>query len=153
MKPALRLAHGSPLPGGVAPHHPAGLGSRQSTPTSTYERPMPMIDVNAIVHRILAAANNAPDRIAADRAVSKLLVELRDAVKAMQIEAQQLPMMRAWNPEPPSQGEAAFITARRLSARLDEMKLAKRFGDATDVQRVLDITLRELRAAVLGTGQ
>jgi hypothetical protein len=110
-----------------------------------------MIDVNATVHRILAAANNAPDRIAADRAVSKLLAELRDAVKAMQIEAQQLPMMRAWNPEPPSQGEAAFVTARRLSARLDEMKLAKQFGDATDVQRVLDLTLRELREAAIGS--
>jgi hypothetical protein len=109
-----------------------------------------MIDCNSIVRELYAAANEAPNQVEAARAVEPILARLKAELKTPRIEGDAVPMIRTWSPNGPRRGETLLETATRLSFRVDEIALAKRWGDSTDVQRMLDITLGELRDAALG---
>ena len=58
-------------------------------------------------------------------------------------------MIRTWSPAGPRRGEQPTETAARLRARVEEIGLARRYGDAEDVRRMVDITLAELRQVAL----
>ncbi len=109
-----------------------------------------MIDCNATVNELIQAAKEAPNAIEAGRAVEPILARLKETLKTPRVEGDAVPMIRTWSPDGPRRGETPIETATRLSFRVDEIALAKRWGDSSDVQRVLDRTLRELREVALG---
>jgi hypothetical protein len=124
----------------------AGLG-RQLVPRAPGASIV--IDTHATVAGLIQAARSQPDAIRASRAVEPLLASLRSRLAADGPEGGAAPVIRTWSPGGPRLGEPVEQTVARLSFRLDEIALAKRWGDATDVQRMVDLTVGELRQTAL----
>jgi hypothetical protein len=107
-----------------------------------------MIDANSIVSHVLAAAATCDTKAAAADAVRPILTKLRADLSVARTDGPP-PMLRAWSLPPVLADEGASVTAMRLRGRMDEIELARRFGDHSDVQRMLDITIAELSEAAL----
>ena len=112
-----------------------------------------MIDTNGFTMQLVAASRQAPDAITAEQVVANLLADLRVELASPLRPGDPVPMIRTWSPHGPSRGESAAETAVRLRTRMDEIVLAKRWGDATDVQRMIALTLAELRQVALDARQ
>jgi hypothetical protein len=106
-----------------------------------------MLDTQSTVQALFAVAAAAPGPAAADQALSAVLAPVREWMSVRRIQADALVMMRTWSPDSGPLGLQA--AAARLAVRLDEVELARRFGDPADVQRVIDLTLRELRESAV----
>ena len=109
-----------------------------------------MIDPQAVTGGFFAVAAAAPSKTHAARALDPLVASLRERLLAPLGAAEPAPRLRAMELPPLVGGEGPRVLADRLEIRLGELGLAKRFGDATDVQRVADMIVGELREAALG---
>ncbi|MEI6239596.1 MAG: hypothetical protein WCR51_04345 [Planctomycetia bacterium] len=108
------------------------------------------IDCRAVADGFFAAAEAAPSVTHAARALDPLVASLRASLILPRSPADPEPVLRLVSLPPLAGGEGARVLADRLRMRLDEIAMAKRWGDAADVQRVLDVTIGELRQAALG---
>lgn len=107
-----------------------------------------MIAADSIVRHVLAAAATCDTKAAAADAVRPILAKLRADLSVARTDGPP-PMLRAWKLPPVFADEGASATATRLRSRMDEIELARRFGDHSDVQRMLDMTIAELTEAAL----
>lgn len=107
-----------------------------------------MIAANLIVSQVLTAAATCQTKAAAADAVRPILAKLRADLSVARADGPP-PMLRAWVLPPVLADEGASATAMRLRTRMDEIELARRFGDHSDVQRMLDMTIAELTEAAL----
>jgi hypothetical protein len=107
-----------------------------------------MLDAETSVRSIFSAVAGALDGDAARSAISKPLADLRRDLERLTLDA--APRLMTFSPPPACPGEPWTSTARRLQCRLNDIRLAKTYGDAADVRHVVDLTLDEVRAAALG---
>jgi hypothetical protein len=99
--------------------------------------------------QLAAASRGAPDAPTADRAVAAILADLRRQLSAPPPAGEPPPMIRTWSPAGPRRGEHPTETAARLSARIEEIGLARRYGDVVDVRRMIELTIDELRQVAI----
>lgn len=108
-----------------------------------------MIVPRDVVSALFTAAAAAPDSFAAERVIAPMLAGLREGLEAERIEADRPALLRTSSPRPPSPDDGIATAAGRLAARLDDLALARRFGDPGAVRRVIDLIERELRQVAL----
>jgi hypothetical protein len=108
-----------------------------------------MIDCNAIATSFFGAVAAAQSETHAARALDPLATSLRASLMLPTAEAAPAPVMRLIRLPPATGVEGPTAAADRLRLRLDEIALARRFGDASDVARVVALTVAELRQAAM----
>lgn len=110
-----------------------------------------MIDAETIAQGFFTAAAAARSRTDAARALDALGAALRASLHRPSPAGAPAPRMRlvALPPLTPEAGPAA--AAERLRLRADEVRLAMQFGTGADVDRVIGLTVAELRQAALGS--
>ena len=109
-----------------------------------------MIDYEATAAAFFKAAAGADTMTDAARAIDQIAARLRADLLAPaaagdtppRLRLVELPLLVAYGPE---------AAADRLRLRLDELALAKRFGDASDVQRMVGLIVDELRHAAVAS--
>lgn len=106
-----------------------------------------MIDCNAIATSFFGAVATAQTETHAARALDPLMANLRASLMAAPAHAAPPPVMRMVALPRVMGHEGPAAAAERLRLRLDEIELARRFGDAADVARVVGIAIDELRTA------
>lgn len=110
-----------------------------------------MMNNAAVVAGFFGAAASAPSVTHAARALDPLAASLRSNLLAPEADATPVPMLRAMTFPALTGGEGPGDMADRLRLRLDELRLAKRFGDAADVARMADLIVSELRQAAIAS--
>lgn len=110
---------------------------------------MQPIDCEAVVAGWMAAAATAESKTHAARAIDPLEDALRARLLTPRQPDEPVPMLRLIAHPPLKGSEPQPMLAQRLRLRLDELGLAKAFGDATDVQAMVGTILSELRQAAL----
>jgi hypothetical protein len=108
-----------------------------------------MIDCQAVTAGFFAAAAAAPTRTHAARALDPLAATLQAKLATIGTDAGPAGLLRAVEHPPLTGRETEEQIADRLRLRLDELALARRFGDALDVQRMTSLAVNELRQAAL----
>lgn len=112
-----------------------------------------MLVPEMIVRELFAAADKCDgQRTAIANAVRPMLAKLRLDLACGQPNGPP-PMMRACMVPPVLAGEAMGATVARLRIRMDEIELARRFGDEIDVRRMLNLTIDELNEAAAVSGK
>lgn len=108
-----------------------------------------MIDCQAVISGFFAAAAAATSKTAAARALDPLAASLRADLLLPAGAGSPAPMLRAVALPRLTGREGPEAVAARLRLRLDELALAKRFGDADDVRRMVDVAIGEIRQAAV----
>ena len=83
------------------------------------------------------------------RAIDPIAARLRADLLTTVSAADASPRLRLVELLPLTAADGPQAAADRLRLRLDELALAKRFGDATDVRRMAGIIVDELRHAAV----
>lgn len=108
-----------------------------------------MIDCQSITASFFTAAAAAPSTTHAARALDPLVAALRSRLEAPAAPDAPPPMLRLVDDGMLARARTESQVANRLRLRLDQIELAKRFGDAIDVQRMVSLTIDEVQSAAL----
>lgn len=107
-----------------------------------------MLNADTFVESLSAAVTGCSSRTTAAHTIRSKLIELQATLSAPRPDGGQA-MLRLHAMPPPYAGESLEQTAARLNIRMDEVELARRFGDQADVSRMINLAVAEVRDAVL----